>query len=284
MALSTSYPALAADGYRLPFERGRRRLTTSVMATVLLGLLGGARRTLAAETGDHWPLPSDAEAVVLELAYQDAAGRRPAAVVTVQADGSVVAANGDESGELRGHLTQEQMTDLLREIIEESCVFELESGAVLRDVQDAANRTGRPWRAGDGGTMRVRVRLRDREHEVRCPSVEVLHERFPDVESLRRLCSIRRRLENVRAIVQVGGWENAEALSEQANRELLRSFPEATPVTARDLAMVRGHAPEMRYVQFVSRRSTSTGDPLIISMFEFSNQPAQITIAPLSGS
>lgn len=284
MPISTASPTPQADRHCRPFERRVLKLATFVVVTVLFSLLGGAHAMTAADTGERWPLPTDGGAVVLELTYQDAPRHALVPVVTVHADGSVVAANGEESAEVQGRLTREQLTELLREVIEESSVFELESGAVLRDVQNAANRSGRPWRTGAAGTMRVRVRLRDREHEVRCPSVEILHERFPDVESLAQLCAIRRRLENVRAIVQVGGWEQAEELSKQANRELLRAFPEAAPVTARDLTMVRGSSPEMRYVQFVSQRSTPAADPLIISMFEFSNQPARITIAPLSGS
>ncbi len=251
---------------------------------MLLSLAGEHDGTLAADSAGSLELPLDGDVVVLELAYRDAGSRTPKTVVAVHADGSVVVPDADGAGDMHGRLAPTQLTSLLQEIVEEASVFELESDQIQQEVRDAADRSGRPWRVSDPALMLIRIRLRTREHEVRCPSVEIWHERFPGVESVARLCGVRRRLENVRAIVQVGGWDNAEELSELVNQELRRAFPEATPVTTSDLLMVRGRSPELRYVQFVTPPSTTGGQALMISVFEFPNQPARVRIVPLSGS
>ena len=256
----------------------------AIAAIVLLDLAGGNGRIAAADTVSGLELPTGTNPVVLELAYREPANRLPETVVAIYADGSVVVPNADGMDDTRGQLTRSQMSDVLHEIVTESSLFELESESIVREVRAAADRSGREWRISDAAELIVRVRLKNRTHEIRCPSVEIWHERFPDVESVTQLCTVRRRLENVRAIVQVGGWEHATGLSEVANLELLRVFPDATPVTASHLTMVRGRASGMRYVQFVTAATAADREPLMISVFEFPNQPTRVRIAPFSGS
>lgn len=274
----------AVDRFRSPLPQYRRHSAIAILAMALLDLAGGNGWIAAADTVDGLELPSGADSIVLELAYRDAIDRRPETVVAVYADGSVVVPAADGTGETRGRLTRAQMSNLLHEIVTESSLLELESEPIMREVREAADRSGREWRVSDAAEMVVRVRLKNHSHEIRCPSVEIWHERFPDVESLAQLCIVRRRLENVRAIVQVGGWEQAAGLSEVANQELLRAFPDATPVNASNLTMVRGRASGMRYVQFVTAAAAANREPLMISVFEFPNQPARVRIAPFSGS
>lgn len=253
------------------------------MVTFLLSL-SVAGRSGASDAADGLELPDDGNVVVLELAYQDGGRGTPETAVAVHADGSIVVPDPDGTGEQHGRMTEAQLVRLLDDIVEDASVFDLDSAHIEQDVREAAAESGRPWRVTNPGVMLVRVRLRDRQHEVRCPAAEIWHERFPDVDSVARLCTIRRRLENVRAIVQAGGWDDAEKLSELANRELLRMHPDATPVTSEHLSMVRGRPPGPRFVQFVTAPSTSDGQTLMISVFEFPDQPLRVTIAPLTGS
>jgi hypothetical protein len=246
--------------------------------------LSATGRSSAADAANGPELPEDGSVAVLELAYQDAGRQTPETVVAVHADGSVIVRDPDGVGDQHGLMTEAQLVGLLHEIVDEASMFDLDSGRIQQDVRRAAERSGRPWRVSNPGVVLVRVRLRDRQHEVRCPAAEIWHERFPGVESITRLCRIRRRLENVRAIIQAGGWDHADKLSELVNRELKRAHPEARRVTPADLSMVRGRLPGPRFVQFVSSRSTSDGETLMISVIEFPNQPVRVTIAPLSGS
>jgi hypothetical protein len=231
-------------------------------------------------------LPDDPQAIVLELTFDDPSGSTPASpAVQVRADGRIIVPAGAGSGRAQyGELAAEELQQLLREVVETQQLLKFDSDAIAAAVEQAGRGSGRDWRIQDAATTVIRVRLKDIEHEVRCNAAELLLERFPEVEDLARLCAVQRRLQNVRAVVEVGGDEEAQRLAKLATDELRQGSTTGPEVTSRDLLHVRSSGDGLRQVQFRIESTpgkAGAGEVIMISIFESPEGPPRVSVTTL---
>jgi hypothetical protein len=262
---------------------GRDRSWTLAVLLLLCGCAGAAADDHPATT---YPLPDDPETIVLELALDDSAGAAPASpAVQIRADGRVVVPAGSGSGRaLYGELTADQLQLLLREIVETQQFLECDSDDVAAAIEQAGRRSGRDWRIQNAAATVIRLRLKDTEHEVRCNAAELLLERFPEVDGLARLCAVQRRLQNVRALVEVGGEEEGQRLAALATDELRQGAATGPEVTSRDLLHVRSSGDGLRQVQFRMESVPENGgeaEIIMITIFESPEAPPRVSVTTL---
>lgn len=238
----------------------------------------------AGPPGASVALPANPRAAVIELEFegQSRVAVSRAAFLRIEADGMVHAP--DPSGAARtivGRLSSDELQALLRELIVTDGLFTLQSRELLTAIEDQGRRTRLEWRIADADTTVLRVVLADRSHEVRCAGVSLLCERFPKLASLQQLGAAQRRLQNIAAVVQVGGHEEAERLAKLATRELRSQDERAPLVTPRDLTFVRASRDGLRYAQFdaSARWNGAESEHLIVSVVETPREAPRISVS-----
>jgi hypothetical protein len=103
-------------------------------------------------------------------------------------------------------------------------------------------------------------------------------ERFPGIPELEDLFAVQQRLQNVKAVVQVGGPAEAQRLARLANRRLAAE-PAAGELSMRDLQLVRDSGDGLRYVQFYrSGREQRDGAALLVSVVETPHAPPGVSV------
>ena len=183
---------------------------------------------------------------------------------------------------LDGVLSQQQVQDLQRELLVDCQLQVLSSPAISAEIQEASDVTGLTWMIPRADDTVIRVRQADgRFHEVRCHAVGLLASRFPSAQGLQNVHRAQQRLQNVRAVLQVGGNEAAEGLAQYATRSVRQQSPGLPELTPGDLAMVRSFPDGTRYIQFCRPMSDGTAievSPLIVSVTEAPGEPPRVSV------
>jgi hypothetical protein len=253
----------------------------------ILLVIGGCAIAAADDRrNEPYDLPDDPQTIVLALTFEEATDAAPATpAVQVRADGRVIVPAGAGGGRaLYGKLTAEELQQLLREIVETQQFLQCDSDVIATAVERAGRRSGRDWRIQNAATTVIRLQLEDTEHKVRGNAAELLLERFPEVDDLARLCAVQRRLQNVRAVVEAGGAEEAQRLAELATDELRQGSVTGPEVTSRDLLHVRDSGDGLRQVQFRLESTPEDGgaaEIIMISIFESPEAPPRISVTTL---
>jgi hypothetical protein len=218
-------------------------------------------------------------------AATDHAGAPTAVAVSILADGTVLVPDPQNAGRpLRGRLSPEELRTLLSEVVDTQRILECDTETLSRSLQNASRQTGLAWRVPLADTTVIRVRHHGQRHEVRCPAAELLEERFPGVEDLRRLCRVQRRLQNIRLVVLVGGPREAERLTVIANQELRRRGVAGVELTSSDLQQVLGGGDGFRFVQFqrCEAKAPHKGETqCLVSITETPDGPPRVSVTPL---
>jgi RNA polymerase sigma factor (sigma-70 family) len=241
-------------------------------------------------------LPADPNAVVfrMERSVDSVLGSR--SVLTVFADGRVVAEipNGSSSlgaGDLttqargrsaaagpgqpaepqknkvlRGRLSVRQLEELLRFALDEQEFFDFDPDAVKAALRDKYQFDGDVLDGTDATTTEFRVRTAERSHEVRWPRLAKTAWDFPGVERLLQLYALDVRLQQVFYVLLAGGQQRVEAVAEKMNElagPCYRLYPDAPRLTAADLLDVTPFADGsgMRFT-FSRNRDKTVRNPL----------------------
>jgi hypothetical protein len=166
---------------------------------------------------------------------------------------------------LEGKLSGQELHELLRFAIRDQAFFDFDAAAVKATIANNYS-VGDPADLTGETTTCFRVQTRDRSHDVKWPGLAkaafrlgcatgdapqppvnspgpaqaVLH--FPEVDRLRQLYALDRRLSQVFQVLLAGGQERVEAVVSQMNELALphyRLYPGAPRLTAADLSGVR---------------------------------------------
>lgn len=255
----------------------------SIVCVVLI------RASLAVAADSSWALPDDPRTVVIELRVAE---QRPLSstvaahtrVLRIQRSGDVVLRDSGAKADIGGSLTESELHDLLKDIIDHQRMLELHTNLLAQRLSAEAGRTGKDWRVRNAPVVSVRIALAGQTHSFDCPTPELLRTRFPEMQELTRVCAILHRLQNVAAVAQVGGLEEAERLAALAMAELKRQNGPDVRITPRDLLHVRGEAGDLRQVQFVvdPELSGQQGSPLHISVMESSGAAPRVSMTPVT--
>jgi len=113
------------------------------------------------------------------------------------------------------------------------------------------------------------------EIDSRCPAVGLLSRRFSQVRDLQDLAAIQARLQNIVAISEVGGFQEAERLAQEGTAQLQQDQPRAAPFTVRELAMVRSLPDGAQFVQFYR---DSAPQPTIVAVTRFPESTRRVSV------
>lgn len=247
----------------------RMMLMNSVLALMLVGQ-AGAEHAIR--------LPSDAAQPVIEMWYVDmATGAQPE--VIVYAGGKVWIRVGE--GAIWGQLTGPEFETLLRSLWDGDQISELSTDTISREIATEAERLGLTSQVIGATETVLRIRTQEKLMQVRAPSVGILATRFPQAQSLQRLASAQRRLENLRAVTMAGGQDSARQLATLAQQKLLAEHGESVTVTSENLTMVRSLPDGTRFCQFVVPSEQFAGrNSHVVSLFESPGDSPRISVLP----
>ncbi len=200
---------------------------------------------------------------VIELWYFAAGTTPDKPDVAVLSDGSVWTING-----IQTRLTPSQLAQLINDLLETDGMAQINTQSLSAEIQAESARYSLSCKIHGADDCLIRIRHDGLTYEIRCHAAGVLVNRFPQVMCLQRFVSAQRRLENVRAITEVGGEEAAQKLAQVARTQLEFEHGVDLPVTAGDLSMVRELPDGSRYCQFLVNQSYSAAESRIVSVFQ----------------
>lgn len=183
------------------------------------------------------------------------------------------------TGPVWSEIEPSALKELIGELLYEHRLNRIDSHELADRIQQEAARTGLTADIPGAAETFIRIRTESGHYQIRCPAVGILATRFPEVESLKKVVSAQRRLENVRAVAQAGGPEAAAHLARLAQKSVSREHGVSVAVTPKQLAMVRPLPDGGRYCQFLLVESSEKGQaPRIISIFDRPGDVPRVTL------
>jgi hypothetical protein len=279
-ALALTLVAAGAMGHRTastetplsaPVAFAQKRFRPPVAAHSLWPVPG---QTLVATATPGKPgvrLPADANAVVLRMDRSVDTAAGPRMVLTIYADGRVLAEVPDgllslaaedltqhakgradaagpagnpgpqKSKVLDGRLCARELEEVLRFALHDQEFFEFDQAEVKAAIRDKYQSDGNVRDSTDATTTGFRIRTADRNHEVRWSRLGKAAWDFPKVERLLQLYAVDQRLSQVFYVLLAGGPERVEAVVEKMNglvQDYYCRYPDAPQLTAADLFRV----------------------------------------------
>lgn len=177
-------------------------------------------------------------------------------VITIDDDGLVRWSESGLGEEHQARISDEHKTAVLGELVEALQLDEIDSREMWEEIVSEGSRTGLSPQIPGAGITRITVRLPEADEQsenevvVECPACHLLATRYPEVESLQRFARCQAVLENLRAVMQLGGFDEAERLTEQANAFLQLQGRDDQPLTHRELSFVRRLPDGAKFVTF----------------------------------
>jgi hypothetical protein len=268
---------------------------TAALATTLGGagtiwhLLPSAERPPSTSAGPapkrvHSAAPvesADADAVVLRMDRSVDSSTGPGLVMSIHADGRVVAEIPDGLNSLSGEALTRYVKDRLRSsarmpktlsrrpfwfagelqellkfALQEQEFFHFDPGAVKAAIRDQYKSDGSVSDPNDATTTGFRIQTADNNHEARWFRLTKAAWDFPKVERLLQLYALDQRISRLFYVFLAGGPARIDAIVPKMN-ELVRDFyslyPDIQPLTAADLLFVTPSADGSRMTFTFSR-------------------------------
>lgn len=225
-------------------------------------------------------LPEDPAVPVAELWYVQG-GQLSEPEVAVFANGRVRVSVGD--GSLWGELPPQLVQTLVSSLLDQDGLRSLTTTQMQAEIHAASQKMGLSCQIEHAGDTIIRVQTRDGSYRVDGHAVGLLSTRFPDVVCLQHYYAAQNRLENIRAIVMVGGPEAAENIAKLARSQIQRVQGEQIEIHVGHLAIVRAMADGSRYCQFqipASGPVPRPHSPRIISIIEAPGEVPQVSVLP----
>jgi len=219
-----------------------------IRASLLLALVAAGCAT--ASKPARFALPEDPGAIVVLLAKSRGADE-PQALLELSADATLRTRNGSKAANAA------DLQELLAYIVDDQRFFDIDEQAIRLAVHQSNSRHGSAVVVMDAPTTHITVRLHDREHTVAQYSLAFRAQRFSDVDPLRRLAAIERRIIRFGAVAHLGGQERAEQFAAAANRALAKAHPSVAAFTLDDLSTA-GTRRDGAIVAHFRRASTPT--------------------------
>jgi len=223
-------------------------------------------------------LPADPSVAVVELWYVDQLPLREPEVA-VFAGGRVRVNVGE--GALWGELHPEQVLSLVADLLQRDGCQALSTEGIQAELEAESQRTGLSCQIDKAGDTIIRIRTNGQTYRIDGHAVGLLATRFPKCPSLQKLYQAQCRLENVRAIVMVGGPEAAERLARLAQQQIHENHGEAIAVTPAQLSMVRSLGNGTRFCQFLVHSPAGVATaPRVITVFETPGEVPRVSVLP----
>lgn len=254
-------------------SRPARIILWLLAAALSFGTDRAARAVDPATAGASAPLP------LLRLTFVEPArgaqGGAAAATLEVTVEGQVRIGGSDGSMSEAPPLPRAELSRFVEEIVRTHRLLELDSRSLAFQIDEASRSTGLSAQIPGAAATVVEFTWEGRSHRVECTAVGLLSRRFPQVRDLQDLAAVQARLQNVVAISQVGGLQEAERLAREGTAQLQQEQPRATPFTVRDLAMVRTLPDGALFVQFYR---DSAPQPTIVGVTRFPESTRRVSV------
>lgn len=199
----------------------------------------------------------------------------PPATLEVTGEGLVRIGSSDGSMTDAPPLPRAELSRFVDEIIRTHRLLEIDSRSLAFQIDEAGRSTGLSSQIPGAAATVVEFAWEGRLHRVECPAVGLLSRRFPQVRDLQDLAAIQARLQNLVAISQVGGLQQAEQLAQEGTAQLQQEQPRAAPFTVRELAMVRTLPDGAQFVQFYRE---SAPQPTIVAVTRFPESTRRVSV------
>jgi len=211
-------------------------------------------------------LPTDPKATVISLNYRGGFGPPridDSPTLSILADGTVVMpATHENRPALKEKISQAQLQELLKFMIDEQKIFQVTQESIAKQIQKerdamAAQAGGLVAiaRIADAATVEIYVQADGKEHEV---------SHYPSgmneskIDHLVRFNAVRQHLQKFMSMTQLGGEQAVAKWLSQINQELKAQFPKVKPFTMDDFQSGGKSADGRIYVSF--NRSTRNED------------------------
>ena len=220
-------------GIHLPQNIGLPMPIMHARVSALLIYLMGTVACAKDGTDVTYELPKDGKAVV--FVYDEQNGFTPprqndSPMLTIRANGTIEMPTLYGQGrDVNGKISQQELQDFLRFVIEENRFFEFDPATVQSEIQEARLKRQIPQIA-DAPDNVFEIRLANRKHNVRQYAVGTASQ-YKEIEALQQLWAIQRRIFHLRSETRVGGKQGIKSLLKQANAELKKLYPNINPFT-----------------------------------------------------
>jgi hypothetical protein len=223
-------------------------------------------------------LPTDPSAPVVEMWYVDQ-GQLREPEVSIFANGRVRVRVGE--GSIWGQLEPSQINGLVGTLLHQDGLAAMSTRSLAEAIRSESERTGLSCRIPGAGDSIIRIQTTTATYRVDAHAVGVLATRFPNLTELQRYYAAQCHLENVRAVIMVGGTGAAEDLARLAQNRLQSEYGEQISVCSGDLSVVRSMADGTRFCQFLVRGSDSSHVPTrVISLFQSPGEAPRVSVLP----
>ncbi|WP_437201517.1 hypothetical protein [Planctomicrobium sp. SH664] len=224
------------------------------------------------------PLPTDPKTPVIELWYSGP-GLPTQREIAIYPNGRTWCRVGE--GSIWGQLDQQTLQSLVHELLTTDSLGRLSTMQIQESIDQASRQSGLSAEIPNAAKTTFVIRTADQTYQIDAPSVGLLAVRFPEAQALQHAACAQRRLENVRAIVMVGGPRAAENLAKLACQRLQAEYGEGVLVTSQDLSMVRSLSDGTRFCQFVVRKAAQPAtNTHVISLFEVPGEVPRVSLLP----
>lgn len=202
-------------------------------ALCVTAFLGAATQTPA-----DIVIPQDPSTVIVSMDshdyWGDLSGANSNPLLAIRADGTIYG-----SGVLQGRLTQPEVQNLLRYLIEEQGFFNLNATDIRRAIDTVESKTGIRVDISDAAERTVRIRTADKDHEVRFYASSFYATRYPptlypELKSLGQLRAVETKLSQIVETLKAGGDKVVLDILAEGNAYLARGYPQVAPFTVRD--------------------------------------------------
>ncbi|MHC4550634.1 MAG: hypothetical protein ACYTEZ_17880 [Planctomycetota bacterium] len=207
--------------------------------TLFIACLLAAAAAQDTQKGDD-PLPKEPKAVV--VTYDEKGGFGPARAdpapwLTILRDGTVKVADrtGATTG-TEGKLAQDDLKDLLRYLIKDCRLLEVDVAAVRKKLEQASKAAGMITPVVvDASTSVITIRRGESRKVIEFYALGFLAGQFPKIAELQRMDAARKRLYLLILVTQIGGKEKAVKILRLVNERLAKAHPAAKPLRLEDL-------------------------------------------------
>jgi hypothetical protein len=234
-------------------------LATLARAGALVAAAASCARAVSAEEPPGGGDPS--REVVVRLDDRGGYGSRrktDEARLSIRADGRLRAPSLHGVGQdFEATLPAEDLRALLRFVVEDQRFFELDRGAIEADIAKRREPDDPVLSVADASETVVEIRWGGRAKTVSFPALGAAVAMHPDVDGVRRLASVVRRIDATHAAARAGGREGARRIVETANAALAKAHPGEAAFSADDLEFT-GERPDGTRI-FRMRRRTPPG-------------------------
>lgn len=210
-------------------------------------------------------LPKDPKAAVIVLEYQGGftpprTNNEPA--LTIQADGTVIlGAPFGQRKRIEAKIDQNELQELLRYLLDDQQMAKFDSAKVKDAVRaEQQKKGGLAIAIADASTPYLLVNADGKEYEAKYYALGMMASQYPAVKELARFEAARKRLEQFRSKVAIGGPKVVTKYLAMANEQLKADHPQVPALNDEHLQSAGEFVNGRVYVSFNRQEKLDDGD------------------------